>query len=150
KLFLSSCLQKRSEIFLEPASIPTGLFEILPRLRQSSKRGVPTMSFFQTILNSIENPNHAGTQQDLSALLSVAQALPLGQGAQHTLHPILGVLGGHLQAALSQHQQRDGQAAVQQAVTNLPQPGVGVEEIRSLLGQERFDGLIMKYRNGRV
>jgi hypothetical protein len=26
----------------------------------------PIMSFFQTILDSIENPNHAGSQQDLS------------------------------------------------------------------------------------
>ena len=100
------------------------------------------MNFFQTILDSIENPNHAGTQQDLSALLNVAQALPLGQGAQQTLQPILGVLGAHLQGALSQQQQNSGQAAVQQTGANLSQPGVGVQEIRTLFGQERFDGLI--------
>ena len=66
------------------------------------------MSFFQTILDSIENPNHAGSQQDLSGLLNLAQALPLGQGhgAQQNLQPILGVLGTHLQDALSQHNSR--------------------------------------------
>src|SRR5215831_10862608 len=100
------------------------------------------MSFFQTILDSIENPNHAGTQQDLSGLLNVAQALPLGQGAQQNLQPILGVLGAHLQDALSQQQQDSGQAAVQQTVANLSQPGLGVEQIQNLFGQERFNGLI--------
>jgi hypothetical protein len=100
------------------------------------------MSFFQTILDSIENPNHAGNQQDLSGLLNVAQALPLGQGAQQNLQPILGVLGAHLQDVLSQQQQNSGQAAVQQTVTNLSQPGVGVQQVQNLFGQERFNGLI--------
>jgi hypothetical protein len=100
------------------------------------------MSFFQTILDSIENPNHAGSQQDLSGLLNVAQALPLGQGAQQNLQPILGVLGAHLQDVLNQQQQNSGQAAVQQTVTNLSQPGVGVQQVQNLFGQERFNGLI--------
>lgn len=99
------------------------------------------MSFFQTILDSIENPNHAGSQQDLSGLLNVAQALPLGQGGQQNLQPILGVLGAHLQDVLNQ-QQNSGQAAVQQTVTNLSQPGVGVQQVQNLFGQERFNGLI--------
>jgi hypothetical protein len=93
------------------------------------------MSFFQTILDSIENPNHAGSQQDLSGLLKVAQALPLGQGAQQNLQPILGVLGAHLQDVLNQQQQNSGQAAVQQTVTNLSQPGVGVQQVQNLFGR---------------
>ena len=100
------------------------------------------MSFFQTILDSIENPNHAGSQQDLSGLLNVAQALPLGQGGQQNLQPILRVLGAHLQDVLNQQQQNSGQAAVQQTVTNLSQPGVGVQQVQNLFGQERFNGLI--------
>ena len=100
------------------------------------------MSFFQTILDSIENPNHAGTQQDLSGLLNVAQALPLGQGAKQNLQPILGVLGAHLQDALNQQHQSSGQGAVQQTVTNLSQPGVSVGQVQNLFGQERFNGLI--------
>jgi hypothetical protein len=99
------------------------------------------MSFFQTILDSIANPNHAGNQQDLSRLVNIAQALPLGQGAQQNLQPILGVLGGHLQDALSQQQQEGGHGAVQQTVTNLSQPGVGIQQVQDLFGQERFNNL---------
>jgi hypothetical protein len=100
------------------------------------------MSFLQTILDSIENPNHAGSQQDLSGLLNLAQALPLGQGAQQNLQPILGVLGSHLQDALNQQQQNSGQTAVQQTVTNLSQPGIGLQELENLFGQDRFNALI--------
>jgi hypothetical protein len=100
------------------------------------------MSFLQTILDSIENPNHAGSQQDLTGLLNLAQTLPLGQGAQQNLQPILGVLGSHLQDALSQQQQNNGQAAVQQTVTNLSQPGIGLQELENLFGQDRFNALI--------
>src|SRR5690348_2287347 len=100
------------------------------------------MSFFQTILDSIENPNHAGSQQDLSRLLNVAQALPLGQGAQQKLQPILGVLGGNLQDALNQQQENSGHGPVQQTVTTLSQPGVGLQQVQDLFGQERFNGLI--------
>ena len=63
------------------------------------------MSLFQTILESIENPNHAGSQQDLHGLLNLAQLLPGVQGAEQQVQPILGILGSHLQQALNQQQQ---------------------------------------------
>jgi hypothetical protein len=100
------------------------------------------MSLFQTILASIENPNHAGSQQDLHSLANVAQILPAVQGAQQQLQPILSILGSHLQDALHEQQQNTGQAAVQQTVSNLSQPGAGVQEIINLFGQDRFNGLI--------
>src|SRR5205807_1169633 len=52
------------------------------------------------------------------------------------------VLGAHLQDVLNQKQQNSGQAAVQHTVTNLSQPGVGVQQVQNLFGQERFNGLI--------
>ncbi len=100
------------------------------------------MSLFQTILESIENPNHAGSQQDLHGLLNLAQLLPGVQGTQQQVQPILSVLGSHLQDALNQKQQTDGPAAVQQTVSNLSQPGAGLQEIENLFGQERFNALI--------
>ena len=100
------------------------------------------MSLFQTILESIENPNHAGSQQDLHGLLNLAQLLPGVQGAEQQVQPILGVLGSHLQDALNQQQQTSGTAAVQQTVSNLSQPGAGLQEIEDLFGQERLNGLI--------
>jgi hypothetical protein len=100
------------------------------------------MSLFQTVLESIENPNHAGSQQDLHGLLNLATLLPELGGAQQQVKPILGVLGSHLQDALNEQQQNSGQAAVQQTVSNLSQPGAGLQEIVNLFGQERFDGLI--------
>jgi hypothetical protein len=99
------------------------------------------MNFFQTVLQSIENPDHVGSQQDLHGLLNLAQLLPV-QGVQQQVQPILGVLGSHLQDALNEQQQNNGQAAVQQTVSNLSQPGAGVQEIINLFGQERFNGLI--------
>ena len=93
------------------------------------------MSLFQTVLQSIENPDHAGSQQDLQGLLNLAQLLPGGQGAQRQrLQPILNVLGSHLQDALNQQQQTNGQGAVQQTVSNLAQPGTGLTEVVNLLG----------------
>jgi len=100
------------------------------------------MSLFQTILESIESPNHAGSQQDLHGLLNLAQLLPGVQGAEQQVQPILGILGSHLQQALSQQQQTGGQAAVQQTVSNLSQPGAGLQEIEDLFGQEGLTGLI--------
>ncbi|MBV8376124.1 MAG: DUF937 domain-containing protein [Verrucomicrobia bacterium] len=100
------------------------------------------MNLFQTVLQSIENPEHAGTQQDLHGLLNLAQLLPGVEGAQQHMQPILGVLGSHLQEALNEQRQNNGQSAVQQTVSNLSQPGAGVPEIVNLFGQERFDGLI--------
>jgi len=101
------------------------------------------MSLFQTVLQSIENPDHAGSQQDLHGLLNLAQLLPGGQGAQQQqLQPILNVLGSHLQDALNQQQQTNGQGAVQQTVSNLAQPGTGLQGIVNLLGQDRFNSVI--------
>jgi hypothetical protein len=100
------------------------------------------MSLFQTVLQSIENPDHAGSQQDLQGLLNLAQLLPGGQGAQQQrLQPILNVLGSNLQDALSQQQQTNGQGAVQQTVSNLAQPGTGLKEVVNLLGQDRFNSV---------
>jgi hypothetical protein len=103
---------------------------------------IQIMSLFQTILESIENPNHAGNQQDLHGLLNLAQLLPGVQGAEQQVQPILGVLGSHLQDALNQQQQTSGTAAVQQTVSNLSQPGAGLQEIENLFGQQRLNGLI--------
>ena len=100
------------------------------------------MSLFQTILESIENPNHAGSQQDLHGLVNIAESLPGVQKAEQHVQPILGVLGSHLQDALTQQQQTGGQAAVQQTVSNLSQPGTGLDEIENLFGRERLNGLI--------
>jgi hypothetical protein len=100
------------------------------------------MSFFQTVLESIENPNHSGNQQDLHGLLNLAALLPEAGGVQQQVQPILGVLGSHLQDALNEQQQNSGQAAVQQTISNLSQPGTGLQEIVSLFGQERFNALI--------
>ena len=103
---------------------------------------IQIMSLFQTILESIENPNHAGSQQDLHGLLNLAQLLPGVEGAEQQVQPILGVLGTHLQDALNQQQQTGGTAAVQQTVSNLSQPGTGLQEIENLFGQQRLNGLI--------
>ncbi|MBV9129103.1 MAG: hypothetical protein JO298_01810 [Verrucomicrobia bacterium] len=100
------------------------------------------MNLFQTVLQSIENPEHVGTQQDLHGLLNLAQFLPGVQGAQQHMQPILGVLGSHLQDALNEQRQNYGQAAVQQTVSNLSQPSVTVQEVVNLFGQERFNGLL--------
>jgi hypothetical protein len=100
------------------------------------------MNLFQTVLQSIENPDHVGSQQDLHGLANLAQLLPGVQGAEQQVQPILGVLGAHLQDALNEQQQTNGQAAVQQTVSNLSQPGAGVQEIINLFGQDRFNGLI--------
>jgi hypothetical protein len=100
------------------------------------------MSLFQTVLESIENPNHSGSQQDLHGFLNLAALLPGLGGAPQQVQPILGVLGAHLQDALNEQRQNSGQPAVQQTVSNLSQPGVGLQEIVSLFGQERLNGLI--------
>jgi hypothetical protein len=86
---------------------------LLPAWRLSYKDRCH-MSFFQTVLQSIESPDHAGSPQDLHGLLNLAQLLPGVQGAEQHLQPILGVLGPHLQDALNEQQQNNGQAAVQQ------------------------------------
>ena len=100
------------------------------------------MSLFQCILDSIENPNHAGNQQDLQGLANLAQLLPPGQGAQQNVQPILGVLGSHIQDALNRQQQTAGPAAAQRTVTDLAQPGVGVQDLEGLFGQSGLNNLI--------
>jgi hypothetical protein len=100
------------------------------------------MSLFQSVLDSIENPNHAGTQQDLQGLANLAQQIPSGQPAGQNIQPILGVLGSHLQDALNRQQQTDGPAAAQQTVTDLSQPGVGVQDLQGLFGQSGMSNLI--------
>jgi hypothetical protein len=107
------------------------------RLQPSS-----TMSLFQSILDSIENPNHSGSQQDLQGLANLAQLLPAGQGTEQNIQPILGVLGSYLKNALNQQQQTAGPAAAQQTVTNLAQPGVGVQDLQGLFGQSGLNNLI--------
>ncbi len=99
------------------------------------------MSLFQAILDSVENPNHAGTQQDLHGLVNLAQYLPGGGNAQ-AIQPILSVLGSHVQTALSQQQQNQGSAAAQQTVSDLSHPGVGVQDLENLFGQSGFNSLI--------
>ena len=100
------------------------------------------MNLFQTVLQSIENPDHVGSQQDLHGLVNLAQLLPGVQGAEQQMQPILGILGSHLQDALNDQQQNNGQAVVQQTVSNLSVPGAGVPEIINLFGQERFNALM--------
>jgi hypothetical protein len=98
------------------------------------------MSLFQTILSSIENPNHAGSSQDLGGLTGLAQLIP---GGGQNLQPLLGALGQHLQSALQEQQQNEGPAAAQRTVTNLAQQqNVGVDQIQNLLGADRFNGLV--------
>ena len=100
------------------------------------------MSFFQTILAAVADPNHAGNQGDLQKWAGLASLLPGLQGAEHQLQPILDVLGGHLKDALSQQQQTNGSVAVQQTVSDLAQGGVTVPQLQELFGAERFNQIV--------
>ena len=100
------------------------------------------MCLFQTILESVENPDSAGSRQDLHGFLNVAEMLPGIQAAEQQMQPILGVIGAYLQDALNEQQQANSQAAVQQTVSDLSQPGAGLQEIENLLGGRRFNLLI--------
>jgi hypothetical protein len=100
------------------------------------------MNLFQTIVESVENPNHAGSRQDLHGFLNVAEMLPGIQAAEQQMQPILGVIGAYLQDALNQRQQANCHAAVQQNVSDLSQPGAGLQEFENLLGRRRFNVLI--------
>src|SRR6516225_7648960 len=86
------------------------------------------MSLFQTIVDSIGNPQHAGSNSDLQGLSNLAQLIPGVQDTEQHVKPILDVLGPHLQDVLANQQQTQGQAAAQQTVANLSQPGVGVQD----------------------
>ena len=100
------------------------------------------MSLFQTIIDSIANPQHAGSNSDLQGLLNLAQLIPGVQDTEQHVKPILDVLGPHLQDVLNNQQQTQGQAAAQQTVSNLSQPGVGVQQLQNLFGADRFNGII--------
>jgi hypothetical protein len=98
------------------------------------------MSLFQTILDSVANPQHAGTNADLGGLANLAQLIP---GAGQNLQPILGAVGQHVQEALNEQQQAGGQGAAQQTVSNLAQSqNVGIPEIQNFLGQDRLNSLV--------
>ena len=100
------------------------------------------MCLFQTILESVENSDSAGSRQDLHCFLNVAEMLPGIQAAEQQMQPIPGVIGAYLQDALNEQQQANSQAAVQQTVSDLSQPGAGLQEIKDLLGRRRFNVLI--------
>jgi len=102
----------------------------------------PPMSLFQAIVDSIANPQHAGSNSDLQGLLNLAELIPGVQDTEQHVKPILDVLGPHLQDVLANQQQTQGQAAAQQTVTNLSQPGVGVQELQNLFGADRFNSII--------
>ncbi len=91
------------------------------------------MSLFQAIIDSTSNPQHAGSNSDLQGLTNLAQLIPGVQDTEQHVKPILDVLGPHLQDVLNNQQQTQGQAAAQQTVSNLSQPGVGVQELQNLL-----------------
>jgi hypothetical protein len=147
-LYFGSGSRRLSYIYLStlraasPEDADSNLFPFLLPVGGFSTKSDANMNFFQTVLQSIENPEHAGSPQDLHGLLNLAQLVPGVQGAEQQMQPILGVLGSHLQDALNEQQQNNGQAAVQQTVTNLSQPGAGVQEIVNLFGQDRFNSLI--------
>ena len=100
------------------------------------------MSLFQAIIDSIANPQHAGSNSDLQGLMNLAQLIPGVQDTEQHVKPILDVLGPHLQDALNNQQQTQGQAATQQTVANLSQPGIGVPELQNLFGADRFNSII--------
>jgi hypothetical protein len=102
----------------------------------------PPMSLFQAIVDSIANPQHAGSNSDLQGLLNLAQLIPGVQDTEQHVKPILDVLGPHLQEVLNNQQQTQGQTAAQQTVSNLSQPGVGVQELQNLFGADRFNSII--------
>jgi hypothetical protein len=100
------------------------------------------MSLFQAIIDSISNPQHAGSNSDLQGLMNLAQLVPGVQDTEQHVKPILDVLGPHLQDVLNNQQQTQGSEVTQQTVTNLSQPGVGVQELQNLFGADRFSGII--------
>jgi hypothetical protein len=105
------------------------------------------MSLFQSIVNSISNPQHAASGDDLQGLLNVASAIPGAQNAEQQVKPILDVVGPHLQDVLNQQQQTQGQGAVQQTVSNLSQPGAEVADLQNLFGADRFNSIIGEIAN---
>jgi hypothetical protein len=95
------------------------------------------MSLFQTILESIENPNHAGSQQGLN----LAQLLPGVQGAEPRCSPSP-QRSRNPSGCVKSTAANQRQAAFYKPCQNLSQTGCWPSEIESLFGQERFNGLI--------
>lgn len=100
------------------------------------------MSFFQSILAAVADPNHTGNHGDLQRWAGMAGLLPGLQGAERQLQPILDVLGGHVKDALAEQQQSQGSAAVQQSVSDLAQGGVSVPQLQDFFGTERFNQIV--------
>jgi hypothetical protein len=100
------------------------------------------MSFFDSIISAIQSPQHTGSNQDLQSLANIAGMIPGLQGAEQQIQPMLSVLGPHLQDVLNEEKQTQGAAAAQQTVTDLSQPGVGVQDLQNLFGADRFNGII--------
>src|ERR1700752_1633869 len=100
------------------------------------------MSLFQAIVDSIANPQHNGRNSDLQGLMNLAQMIPGVQDTEQHVKPILDILGPHLQDVLNNQQQTQGQATAQKTVTNLSQPGAGVQELQNLFGPDRFKSII--------
>src|SRR5260370_42091640 len=100
------------------------------------------MSFIDSIISAIQSPQHTGSNQDLQRLASIAGMIPGLQGAEQQIKPMLSVLGPHLQDVLNEQKQTQGAAAAQQTVTDLSQPGVGVQELQNLFGADRFHRII--------
>src|SRR5437016_10778299 len=100
------------------------------------------MSFFDSIISAIQSPQHAGSNQDLQSLASLASMIPGLQGAGQQVQPILNVLGPHLQDVLNEQKQTEGADAAQQTMKDLSQPGVGVQDLQNLFGTDRFNGII--------
>ena len=102
------------------------------------------MSLFQTILDSVANPNHAGSQGDLQSLAGLANLLPGLQGAERQLQPILDVLGTHVKELLTQQRDAQGGTVTQQAVTDLAQGGTSVPQLQDFFGSERFEQMLQQ------
>jgi hypothetical protein len=100
------------------------------------------MSFFDSIISAIQSPQHAGSNQDLQSLANLTSIIPGLQGAEQQIQPILNVLGPHLQDVLNEQKQTQGAGAAQQTVTALSQAGVSVQDLQSLFGVDRFNGII--------
>ena len=100
------------------------------------------MSLFQSILDSVANPNHAGNQGDLQNLAGLANLVPELQGVEHQLQPILDVLGSHVKDILREQQQSQGSASAQQTVTDLAQGGASVPQLQDLFGADRLEQIM--------
>src|SRR6202044_3311339 len=87
-LYFGSGSRRLSYIYLStlsaasPEDADSNLFPFLLLVGGFSTKSDANMNFFQTVLQSIENPEHAGSPQDLHGLLNLAQLVPGVQGAE--------------------------------------------------------------------